>query len=155
METKGGFLISRIKQMGTRIFDHMLAASGIDSFNGAQGRILYVLWQNDAISISSLSAQTSLANTTLTAMLDRMENSGLIVRKPDPKDRRNRLIALTEKAKSLQRYKEIVEVTGGRLVPEWMEVDMENLKGTIKNFPTREMIDAPVDEMLIVELYSK
>lgn len=102
METKGGFLISRIKQMGTRIFDRMLATSGIDSFNGAQGRILYVLWQNDDISISSLSAQTSLANTTLTAMLDRMENSGLIVRKPDPRDRRNRLIALTEKAKSLQ-----------------------------------------------------
>ena len=102
METKGGFLISRIKQVGTRLFDRMLANSGIDSFNGAQGRILYVLWQNDEISISSLSAQTSLANTTLTAMLDRMESLGLIVRKPDPKDRRNRLIALTEKAKSLQ-----------------------------------------------------
>ena len=102
METKGGFLISRIKQVGTRIFDRMLANSGIDSFNGAQGRILYVLWQNDEISISSLSVQTSLANTTLTAMLDRMENLDLIVRKPDPKDRRNRLIALTEKAKSLQ-----------------------------------------------------
>lgn len=102
METKGGFLISRIKQVGTRIFDRMLAGSGIDSFNGAQGRILYVLWQNEDISISSLSAQTSLANTTLTNMLDRMENIGLIVRKPDPKDRRNKLIALTEKAKSLQ-----------------------------------------------------
>lgn len=102
METQGGFLISRIKQMGTRIFDRMLAASGIDSFNGAQGRILYVLWQNDAISISSLSAQTSLANTTLTAMLDRMESMGLIVRQPDPRDRRNRLIALTDKARSLQ-----------------------------------------------------
>ena len=101
METRGGFLISRIKQLGTRIFDRMLAASGIDSFNGAQGRILYVLWQNDNI-ISSLSSQTSLANTTLTAMLDRMESIGLIVRKPDPGDRRNRLIALTEKAKSLQ-----------------------------------------------------
>lgn len=102
METKGGFLISRIKQTGTRIFDRMLANSGIDEFNGAQGRILYVLWQNDEISISSLSAQTSLANTTLTAMLDRMENSGLIIRKFDPKDRRNRLIVLTEKAKSLK-----------------------------------------------------
>lgn len=102
METKGGFLISRIKQTGTRIFDRMLALSGIDAFNGAQGRILYVLWQSDDISISSLSAQTSLANTTLTSMLDRMENSGLIIRKPDPKDRRNRLIALTEKAKALQ-----------------------------------------------------
>lgn len=102
METKGGFLISRIKQTGTRIFDRMLATSGIDEFNGAQGRILYVLWQNDEISISSLSAQTSLANTTLTAMLDRMESSGLIIRKFDPKDRRNRLIVLTEKAKSLK-----------------------------------------------------
>ena len=102
METKGGFLISRIKQTGTRLFDRLLAESGIDAFNGAQGRILYVLWQKDDISISSLSAQTSLANTTLTAMLDRVEVSGLIVRKPDPMDRRNRLIALTEKAKSLE-----------------------------------------------------
>lgn len=102
METKGGFLISRIKQTGTRIFDHMLAASGVDAFNGAQGRILYVLWQHDGISISDLSAQTSLANTTLTSMLNRMEASGLVVRKSDPKDRRSKLIALTDKAKSLQ-----------------------------------------------------
>ena len=65
------------------------------------------------------------------------------------------VIEVSEKAKSLQRYKDIVEVTGGRLVPEWMDVDIENLKGTIKNLPTREMIDVPVDEMLIVELYSK
>lgn len=65
------------------------------------------------------------------------------------------VIELTEKARSLQRYKEIVEVTGGRLMPEWIDVDMENLKGTIKNLPTREMIDVPVNEMLIVELYSK
>ena len=102
METKGGFLISRIKQTGTRIFDRMLVDSGIDAFNGAQGRILYVLWQNDAISISSLSAQTSLANTTLTSMLDRMEEAGLIVRNSDPKDRRNKLISLTDKAKALR-----------------------------------------------------
>ncbi len=65
------------------------------------------------------------------------------------------VIEISEKAKSLQRYKDMVEVTGGRLVPEWMDVDMENLKGTIKNLPTREMIDVPVNEMLIVELYSK
>ena len=65
------------------------------------------------------------------------------------------VIEITENAKSLQRYKDIVEVTGGRLVPEWMDVDIEGLKGSIKNLPTREMIDVPVDEMLIVELYSK
>ena len=65
------------------------------------------------------------------------------------------VIELTEKAKGLQRYKEIVEVTAGRLVPEWMDADLENFKGTIKELPTREMIDVPVDEMLIVELYTK
>ncbi|MCM1040502.1 MAG: 30S ribosomal protein S4 [Roseburia sp.] len=65
------------------------------------------------------------------------------------------VIEIKEKAKSLQRYKDILEVTGGRLVPEWMEVDQEALKGTVKYLPTREMIDVPVDEMLIVELYSK
>lgn len=65
------------------------------------------------------------------------------------------VIEIKENAKSLQRYKDIVEVTGGRLVPEWMDVDIDALKGTIKNLPTREMIDVPVDEMLIVELYSK
>ena len=64
-------------------------------------------------------------------------------------------IEISEKAKELQRYKDILEVTAGRLVPEWMDVDVEGLKGTIKNLPTRSMIDVPVDEMLIVELYSK
>lgn len=102
MKTKGGYLISRIKQTGTRIFDRMLDESGIDEFNGAQGRILYVLWQQDGITISRLSARTSLANTTLTSMLDRMEDSGLIERKPDPNDRRSRLIALTDKARELR-----------------------------------------------------
>ena len=65
------------------------------------------------------------------------------------------VIEIRESAKSLQRYTDIVEVTGGRLFPEWMDVEIENLKGTIKNLPTREMIDVPVNEMLIVELYSK
>ena len=65
------------------------------------------------------------------------------------------VIEIREKSKGLQRYKDILEVTAGRLYPEWMDVDKEALKGTVKNLPTREMIDVPVDEMLIVELYSK
>ena len=65
------------------------------------------------------------------------------------------MIEVREKSKSLQRYKDILEVTGGRLTPEWIDVDQEALKGTVKSLPTREMIDVPVDEMLIVELYSK
>ena len=64
-------------------------------------------------------------------------------------------IEIKEKNKSSQRYKDILEVTGGRIVPEWLEADQENLKGTVKELPSREVIDVPVDEMLIVELYSK
>ena len=64
-------------------------------------------------------------------------------------------VEIREKSRELQRYKDIIEVTGGRLTPEWMEVDIDALKGTIKQLPTREMIDVPVDEMAIVELYSK
>ena len=65
------------------------------------------------------------------------------------------VVEIKEKCKGSQRYKDILEVTGGRLVPEWIEADQEALKGTIKEYPTREMIDVPVNEMLIVELYSK
>ena len=65
------------------------------------------------------------------------------------------VIEIKEKCKGSQRYKDILEVTAGRLVPEWLEADQENLKGTVKELPNREVIDVPVNEMLIVELYSK
>ena len=65
------------------------------------------------------------------------------------------VIEIKEKNKGSQRYKDILEVTGGRLDPEWQESDQENLKGTVKELPAREAIDVPVNEMLIVELYSK
>ncbi len=65
------------------------------------------------------------------------------------------VIEIREKSKSSQRYKDILEVTGGRMVPAWLEADQENLRGTVKELPTRDEIDVPVDEMLIVELYSK
>ena len=65
------------------------------------------------------------------------------------------MIEIKEKNKDCQRYKDILEVTEGRLVPEWLEADHENLKGSVKQVPTRDIIDVPVNEMLIVELYSK
>ena len=65
------------------------------------------------------------------------------------------VIEIREKSKGLQRMKDILEVTGGRLVPDWLDVDSEKLQGTVKELPSREQIDVPVDEMLIVELYSK
>ena len=65
------------------------------------------------------------------------------------------VIEIKEKHKDCQRYKDILEVTGGNMIPDWLEVDAENLKGTVKELPSREAIDVPVDEMLIVESYSK
>ena len=65
------------------------------------------------------------------------------------------VIEIKENKKGSQRYKEILEATAGNMVPEWLEADAENLRGTVKELPNREAIDVPVDEMLIVELYSK
>lgn len=81
--------------------------------------------------------------------------NGKLINIPSYQIKAGDVISLSDKAKELQRYKDILEVTGGRLVPEWIDVDMEAFKGTVKNLPTREMIDVPVNEMLIVELYSK
>ena len=102
MKNTGGFLITRIKQVGGRRFDRILSQKKIDVFNGAQGRILYVLWQDNGVPISELSRQTGLATTTLTSMLDRMETAGLIYRDRGDKDRRKIRIYLTEKAKGLE-----------------------------------------------------
>ena len=65
------------------------------------------------------------------------------------------VVEVKEEAKSMQRFKDIVETTGARIVPEWLDLDKEAMKATIKEFPSREAIDVPVNEMLIVELYSK
>ena len=100
-KTQGGFLISQIKQISGRIFDKLLVGSGIEAFNRAQGRILYVLWQADGVPIVELSHKTGLAKTTLTSMLDRMESADLIMRVFDKTDRRQIRIALTEKTRQL------------------------------------------------------
>lgn len=108
MKTQAGFLISQIKQIGGRVFEKILAKEQIDEFNGAQGKILYVLWQKDHISIVELSALVGLAKTTLTSMLDRMEENGLLERVPDADDRRKCILILTERAKKLQgKYEQV------------------------------------------------
>lgn len=101
-KTNGGFLIGKIKQIQGRVFERMLAEHGISEFNGAQGRILFVLWERDDIPIIELSRETGLAKTTLTSMLDRLESSGHIIRSFDPKDRRAVRIRLTERARGLR-----------------------------------------------------
>ncbi len=81
--------------------------------------------------------------------------NGKVVNIPSYQVKAGDVVEIREKCKGSARYKEILETTGGRLVPAWLEADQENLKGTVKSIPTREEIDVPVDEMLIVELYSK
>lgn len=99
--TQGGFLISQIKQISGRIFEKLLARAGVEAFNGAQGRILYVLWQEDGVPIVTLSRRAGLAKSTLTSMLDRMESANLIVREADRENRRQIRIVLTETARAL------------------------------------------------------
>ena len=102
MKTNGGFLVTKIKQLGDRIFEKILSEKNIDAFNGAQGRILYVLWQEDGISIRSLSTKCGLAITSLTTMLEKMEKQGLIRRVQSETDKRKTLLFLTEKAHALK-----------------------------------------------------
>ena len=102
MRTNGGFQISKIKQLGDRVFEKILTAQGIEAFNGAQGRILYVLWQEDGVPIKTIAERCGLAITSLTTMLERMEKSGLIIRQQDSRDKRKTLIFLTDKAKALK-----------------------------------------------------
>ncbi|MEK5238215.1 MarR family transcriptional regulator [Paenibacillus sp. FSL L8-0470] len=86
----------------------MLKESGVDAFNGAQGRILYVLWEHERLTISEIGRLTSLANTSLTSMLDRMEEGGLIVRIPDNHNRRQTFITITEQAKAYREAYDLV-----------------------------------------------
>lgn len=102
LDTRTGFLISQIKRVQGRVFQRLLQSSGVEAFNGPQGTILYVLWQRDGVPIVELSQKTGLAKNTLTAMLQRMEESGLISRRASDVDRRQSLIVLTEKAHGLQ-----------------------------------------------------
>ena len=126
MDTQGGFLITRIKQVGGRVFEHI-------AFNGAQGRILYVLWRNDGVPISTLSRETGLATTTLTSMLDRMEAANLIVRDRGDRDRRKVLIYLTEAARGLEReYNAVSEEISNIYYKGFTKAEIAQLEGYLE-----------------------
>lgn len=101
-------MITQIKQVQGRVFQRLLQICGVEEFNGPQGRILYVLWQADGVPIVELSQKTGLAKNTLTAMLGRMEEAGLIRREQSERDRRRAVITLTDKARKLEgKYNEV------------------------------------------------
>ncbi len=110
MQTRTGFLISQIKQLQGRVFQRLLTESGVEEFNGPQGRILYVLWQEDGVPIAKLVRETGLAKSTLTAMLSRMEASGLVTRCPGQQDGRQVIVKLTPRARGLEeKYDQVSE----------------------------------------------
>lgn len=107
METKGGFYITQIKQLQDRIFERLLLENGIE-ISGGQGRILFILWKTDHLTISEISEKTSLAKNTVSAVIDGMVHKGIVERNINPDNRRQTIVSLTEYAKSLQEKYEIV-----------------------------------------------
>jgi len=107
LECQGGFLISKVHHISGRIFSRMLDEHDVD-INPAQGRIMFVLWQQDGLPIRELAKRTALGKSTLTSMLDRLESAGLIVRERSASDRRVLLVRRTEKDRSRQRTYEQV-----------------------------------------------
>ena len=141
MDTNGGFLVTKVKQLSDRVFEKILNEKKVDAFNGAQGRILYVLWQKDGISIKTLSEQCGLAITSLTSMLERMEKQGLLRRESDEKDKRKTLLFLTDRAYALREDYEDVSARMGtvfyegfseeeiRLFESFLHRVLDNLEG--------------------------
>ena len=107
METKGGFYISQIKQLQDRIFERMLSENGIE-ISGGQGRILFVLWKKDHLTISEISEQTSLAKNTVSVVVDGMVRKGIVERETNPSNRRQTIISLTDSAQSMREQYETV-----------------------------------------------
>ena len=101
-QRQAGFLMAKIRQVSGRIFERMLNKYGIE-INSAEGRIMFVLWQQDNISINELAKKTQLKKSTLTSMLDRLEGMGYIKRERSKKDRRIILIRRTNKDKNLEK----------------------------------------------------
>jgi DNA-binding MarR family transcriptional regulator len=127
METDIGFLIFQIKQYSDRLFNRLLAEKGLSSYNGAQGRILISLWSEGPGSIHDLSERTSLAPTSLTAMLDHLEKRGLIVRKRNLKDRRAIRIEATPKSLALKK--------------DYLAIDAEVNERFLRNFGSKDITD--------------
>ena len=98
----GGTLISQVKQLQDRAFNKILKEEGIYEFNGQQGRVLFALWKNEKLSLIELSRKTSLAKTTLSAMVERMKNEGLLIVEGSKEDKRSLAIYLSDKTLSLE-----------------------------------------------------
>lgn len=129
METKGGFYITQIKQLQDRIFEKLLTENGIEISSG-QGRILFVLWKEDYLTVSEISRQTSLAKNTVSIVIDGMVQKGLLERTINPKNRRQTIISLTEQAKSMrEKYEAVSEQMGVLFYQGFSEKELKEFEG--------------------------
>lgn len=126
METKGGFYITQIKQLQDRIFERLLVENGIE-ISGGQGRILFILWKKDNLTISEISKETSLAKNTVSIVVDGMVHKGILERNINPKNRRQTIISLTEYAKSIQEKYEAVSQQMNQLFYQGFSEDEQKL----------------------------
>ena len=132
-QREGGFLIAKIHQLSNRIFTKKLKEYGLDELNSAQGRIMFVLWREDNISIHELSKKTQLSKSTLTSMLDRLEKAGFIKRVHSSKDRREIIIKLTEKDRSLQdKYVDVSKEMNKLFYNKLSEVEIDEFENYLR-----------------------
>lgn len=132
METRGGFYITQIKQLQDRIFEKLLAQSGIE-VSGGQGRLLFVLWKKDNLTISEISKETSLAKNTVSIMVDGMVKKGILERNINPENRRQTIVSLTEYAKSIEeKYEDVSQQMNILFYRGFSEKEQEEFEGYLE-----------------------
>ncbi len=129
METRGGFYITQIKQLQERIFESLLSDAGLE-LSGGQGRILFVLWKRDRLTVGEIGRETSLAKNTVSAVVDGMVRKGILERAVNPDNRRETIISLTEYAKGMQgRYEEVSQRMNELFYQGFTEKEREQFEG--------------------------
>jgi DNA-binding MarR family transcriptional regulator len=129
LETRGGFYITRIKHLQARIFEKLLTENGIEISSG-QGRILFVLWKEDHLTVSEISQKTSLAKNTVSIIVDGMVQKGILERNINPANRRQTIISLTEYARDLQeKYEQVSQQMNHLFYQGFSEKEREEFEG--------------------------
>lgn len=130
---EGGFLISKIRQLSERIFAKLLRDYAAIEINPAQGRVMFPLWKKDNISFHELKEKTLLSKSTLSHLLDNLEEAGYIKRVPSPKDKRTINIKLTEKNKELQdKYIQVSNQMKDIYYKDFIEEDIDEFEGYLR-----------------------
>ena len=132
-ERQGGFLISKIKAIGGRRFDRILQQKNIDAFNGAQGKILYLLWNNGKMTATDISRKSGLAKTTIIAMLARMHEQGLVNFAENSSDKRSAFVSLTPEAlKMKEQYDDVTREIENIYYKGFTDAEAEQFESFLK-----------------------